>query len=434
MFWDESDAYAKVFRVGLEFDGTIDENRLIAAFRIAIVRHALLCASIDDSPGELRWRLAESIRFQYHLTGNFQTSPFSNPIVITHEPGLRFWFHLTDKRSELVLEFHHASSDAIGARLFIRDWMHAYHEMQHHGKIRRDLSPIESSRLPTRGLFNRPVKSESTRITSPWEKLIHAWHFHFRGPHPISLPANTVQGLDHSSASSQDRCTYHRFCLTLDQTNTFSELARQTGVSINELLVGVLIQAIHQWNYSEVKNSGWRRARILIPTSHRGRTELKLPAANRLGFGFVSISRDQCRSFSSVMNQTANQLRMIQKLQLGLDFVDLFGFASRWAWPTKRLLKLRRCLATAVLTNIGDLTMRFVRAFGTSEEKLQVGDLTLTAVYGVPPIRPMTRAGFGVCRVNGKLHVAGQTVSIDGFAESFFDLLRLCADQGCLPK
>ena len=159
-----------------------------------------------------------------------------------------------------------------------------------------------------------------------------------------------------------------------------------------------------------------------------------MPAANRLGFGFVSISRDQCISFSSVMNQTANQLRMIQKLQLGLDFVDLFGFASRWAWPTKRLLQLNRCMATAVLTNMGDVTMRFVRAWGTSEKHLQVGGLILTAAYGVPPLRQMTRAGFGVCRVNGKLHVAGQTASTDGFAESFFDLLKQCADQGCLPK
>ena len=79
MFWDESDDYGKVFRIGLEFDGTIDENRLIAAFRIAIVRHALLCASIDDSPRELRWQLAESIRFQYHRTGNFSDFSLFEP-------------------------------------------------------------------------------------------------------------------------------------------------------------------------------------------------------------------------------------------------------------------------------------------------------------------------------------------------------------------
>jgi len=414
MFWDESADYPKVFRVGLVFAGEIDDARLEMAFRIAIQRQPLLCASIDDSGNTLQWFIANQVAIPFHRTGDFERSPFIEPIDIRREPGIRFWYQSAFEQSELVLEFHHSACDGIGARVLLRDWLHAYIELHRCGTIENEFMPLDPARLQTRGMYKRVVRTESTRTTSTWEKLVHAYHFHFRGPQPIRLV----------DRNGRDRFEHRRLQLNPQQSEAMVEIARENDCSVNDLMVGLCVEAISRWNSDAAVSRRWQRARILIPTSHRSAGELKLPSANRLGFGFVSLSRDQCESRQRILKETIQQLKMIQQLQLGLDFVDLFGVASQWEWPTRKVLGLHRCMATATLSNMGDLTDRFVRMWGKTGEQLRVGNLVLLGVYGVPPLRPLTRAGIGACKVNGQFCFAAQTESIPGFAESFFELLR----------
>ena len=55
-----------------------------------------------------------------------------------------------------------------------------------------------------------------------------------------------------------------------------------------------------------------------------------------------------------------------------------------------------RCHATAVFTNIGDPTRRFVARFPRDKARLVVGDLILDSITSIGPIRPNTRAVFSI--------------------------------------
>jgi hypothetical protein len=60
------------------------------------------------------------------------------------------------------------------------------------------------------------------------------------------------------------------------------------------------------------------------------------------------------------------------------------------------LMRRPVCFTTAVLTNLGDPTRRFVARLPRSGTGLAVGNLVLEQITGVPPVRPLTKAAFSI--------------------------------------
>lgn len=65
-----------------------------------------------------------------------------------------------------------------------------------------------------------------------------------------------------------------------------------------------------------------------------------------------------------------------------------------------------RCFATAVVANLGDPTRRFFARFPRRAGRLCIGNLTLTQVMGIAPLRPQTRLAINVCTYANELSIA----------------------------
>ena len=70
------------------------------------------------------------------------------------------------------------------------------------------------------------------------------------------------------------------------------------------------------------------------------------------------------------------------------------------------MLRLNRCFASAVLTNVGDPIRRFRVRFPRRDNKAVVGNLLLENIVGVPPLRALTRVGVALTSYAGQLTVS----------------------------
>ena len=167
------------------------------------------------------------------------------------------------------------------------------------------------------------------------------------------------------------------------------------------MAIALLFQTLAQWNRRVGKAAGKQRLRILMPTDLRERADRWLTATNRVSFSFLSRSIDQCGEWPQLLAGVAQETKYIKGIRLGLDFLNILAAAQRVPWLLDTLLLMPRCLATAVLTNLGDTTRRFRSRFPVSDGYPVIGDVKLEQVVGVPPLRPKTHAGFGICFCSG---------------------------------
>ena len=96
---------------------------------------------------------------------------------------------------------------------------------------------------------------------------------------------------------------------------------------------------------------------------------------------------------------------------MGLDFVEIFGLLAKRQRIAEWLIRRPRCLATAVLTNMGDSFGRFRKLFEVVDGRIKVGDFFVESFAGYPPLRPKTLLGIGMSRCAGRLTMG---VIVDG--------------------
>jgi hypothetical protein len=121
-----------------------------------------------------------------------------------------------------------------------------------------------------------------------------------------------------------------------------------------------------------------------------------MPAANVMSFTFVDRHTDDCTDSRALVNSIRRETEIIKHRRLGLYFIGQLALLGGIPGGMKLMLSPRRCFATAVLTNVGDMTHRFALPFPVAEGKLVVGNLTLESIVGMPPLRPLTHLGIGI--------------------------------------
>ncbi len=408
MVWDDRPEYPKTYRVAIQFEGELDESLLVDSFRIAIRRQPLLCAYPREQRNELLWDLPEVAVFPFFESDvGFEQGSFPKEEIAGASPGLRIWYTRGNDRSEIVLDFHHANTDGIGGRNFCRDWFWCYRELYRACKEVPKLPTIDPERLLKRGQFAR-LRNEEVQATSLWQKAYLAWLFHALGPHAMERPS-TQLGSDNARWKKEEAsriCAVNHVRIEFDpmDTSLMVKEVEALNLNLNEWMIGKFVSLIADWNRKH-SSANSHRIRIMVPTSLRGSRENRLPAANRLGFGFVSVAQQRCRNFTSILQETLEQTRAIRKYQLGVDFVEQFSVATRMPWLVKRILSSKSCFATAVLTNLGNNHNRFHSRFGEDAATIRAGNLSFRAIIAAPPIRYGTHLGMGVCMNNDRLTV-----------------------------
>src|SRR4029078_1433160 len=99
-----------------------------------------------------------------------------------------------------------------------------------------------------------------------------------------------------------------------------------------------LFVTLRDWNRRQAGQPG-KRLRITIPVNVRTRDEAKMPAANRIGFGFVTNLLDDQASPQQRLAEVRQEMRRIKEWKLGLYFLGGFGLGRGLPGMMARVLQ-----------------------------------------------------------------------------------------------
>jgi hypothetical protein len=131
-----------------------------------------------------------------------------------------------------------------------------------------------------------------------------------------------------------------------------------------------------------------------------------MPAANRIGYGFVTARLDERDEPATVLEKVREETRRIKDWYLGLYFLGGLAFARRFPKMFARAMHRERSFATAVLSNVGRFAPDKSLA---ATEKWRCGELTMEWIGGAPPLRRLTRAAVIVIEYAGRASLCLRT-------------------------
>jgi len=131
-----------------------------------------------------------------------------------------------------------------------------------------------------------------------------------------------------------------------------------------------------------------------------------MPAVNMMSYTFLTRSPADCQNPAQLLEGVRWETQLIKRWNLGHFFHTGIRLAQKFPQLVRAGMSLDHCFATVVATNLGDMRRRLQIRCPMESGELQVGNLRLEKIVGVPPLRPKTRAGFAFFRYAGKLTVA----------------------------
>lgn len=383
---DDSPASPMVFYVQLDFSGPLHPELLDEALRVAVARHPLLTAKITPAKGnrlcwvplpcdpECIWLSAES-------RPPLQAEEY---LDVRQRPGLRIWCRQLGETTRLTLQFHHAACDGTGAYRFIGDLLIAYGQQLPEVAGQCQFGEVDVSALRTRR--QKMLGQVEPRLDRQiaWAGLKEIWRMLNSRVAPLRCPDRPT------AAATLPGMLVHRF--DAEQQRALRALAMHSGVTVNDLLLWQMFRTIGMWN-GELPRG--RRVRVLVPSDTRDGNDFSMPAANMTAYTFVTAGHDDWKS-PSLLSAIQQQTLQIKNGLLQRDYARAITGAMNHPQLTGWLLRRRRCLATAVLSNAGDPSRRFTGRLPRRRGKIGLGDLTLESITGVPPLRQLTNATVSV--------------------------------------
>jgi hypothetical protein len=113
------------------------------------------------------------------------------------------------------------------------------------------------------------------------------------------------------------------------------------------------------------------------------------------------------------------EMSVVKRLRLGVTMLRIIQLVERITGSLKVLVPPDRCLASCVLSNLG-APLRESPLAG-ADGRIKAGNVELEEIELLPPVRPLTSAGFGAATLGGRLTVSlladGRTLGRDGGEE-----------------
>jgi hypothetical protein len=404
MLADDRPEYPMTFTLTLRLAGTVDREAFEAAADEALARHPLLVALVEGS-SRRRPRWVSSGARRPPLDWGGLAAPLRCPrgeaIDLAREPGLRLWVRQGDGRAEVTGQFHHACCDGIGGLVFFGDVLACYAMRVAEGDDLPALKPSAIERLRARGDLGRGRVPWRRRLARLLGTLSHAARFSYQ--RPTSLAAPPAAPLSSRPEPFSGTC---RRELSEEVSGRLREVARRRGATVNDLLLRDMFLTIAAWNTRWGRGSRRAWLRILMPANLRVVGERAMPAANVVGMSFLSRRAGACDDAGRLLDGIRRETLDVKRTRRGLRFIHVIEWAQRLCGGMPRLLVGDRCVATAVLSNVGDAARWFTATFPRRSGRLMAGNLVLEGVTGAPPIRPKTSAAVMISRCAGETSVS----------------------------
>jgi hypothetical protein len=398
---DDRPSHPMAFVIEMDFVGRVDTGAFQTAMVSALQRHPLLIARMGPAKNKKHcWLKPDGTLPRVDI------ADLDTPITLVDgewidlakEVGLRVWLRLGGDRTMITFQFHHVCCDGIGAYRFIGDLL-AYYGAIVDEHDDSEIPEISLKRLRGRADRCRFMSRDAPRGELIRSSLKHGYQIMGRGCTPLAInPASKVSVPAPFPGLSS-------YTFTLDETNQLRDASKELGLMLNDLLLLELFQTLHHWN-GEVsgreKNGNYR---VMMPVDLRSTDDFETPAANVIGYTFLSRRgselADRAKLATSIREETAG----IKHNRLGERFNDMVAMSDHVPWLKKLALNFPRALCTAVMSNVGDPSRRFLAKFKRKGGCVVCGNLVLERISGFPPLRPKSRATFSIVSYRRELTI-----------------------------
>jgi hypothetical protein len=369
----------------MTFSGVMDRGCLEAAMVEALSRHPMLTARVEESPkGVPMWVSGdrEAPKIDWATDGVPVSHPAGEAIDLRTSGGLRVWVRQQESSCRVIMQVHHACCDGIGALRFAEDLLVCY-SRRAGGDPRAALRPVMPELLRRRG-GTLPPAPGVLPLVRDWGMGAFQWAGLLgRSPQPVASPGGT-------STAFQG---YETATLDAHQAGRLRAAAMAQGVTVNDLMLRDLFQTLRAWNARHDRQPGdWLR--INMPASLRARDDQWMPAANIMGFTFLTRTTAQCAHDRYLLESIRRETEAIKRWQLGFLFLGGLMAARTVRGAIPWMLRRQRSFATAVLSNVGRIFPR--TGLPRRNRRLVCGNLVLEQLTGTAPIRPLTRVAICV--------------------------------------
>lgn len=401
MIHDGRPYYPMMCDVELQLQGAIRRDTFDEALAFAVARAPLFRSVLgEDKKRGLTWQLTDRMPpVDWEDDGVSYMSEYDELIDLRADPGLRIYVRSGEERSTILLHFHHATCDGLGAFVFAEDLLTAYH----------NATPGATHVKPRKWESQRLNKRCTHALDNPglWRGLYDmqcgirgAANFFLERPLPM-----TAGKLSLTKNASRLQNGLITMAVNPDATKALRTWTAAQKVTLNDVLLRDLFVALHSWMNEQGTTVGSRRLRILMPQSLRGRGDAAMPSTNDLGFAFLARKGALIEDRNALLDSLTPELAAIRKDNLsrhfigGLELVDKLGLLP---W----LLKGSSCFSTAVLTNFGNSWRRFQAKLPPGNGGLIAGNLIYDGLVGTPPCRPHTGAAFSVSTTSDQIFLS----------------------------
>jgi hypothetical protein len=433
-FWETRPGFPNQIVAVLDFAGRFDAGQFVDTVARVLPRHPLLRSRIktagqapvafvwadggphpeDGSPTATSERdstedldkqierdgLRDYLRLQPQ-SDDWQPQELGHVPQVQPENGPSFCLTIlfNRTRSRWVMQTHHAVCDGVGGLQFIRELLQVYHWLSSEPEKPFPLRPLLMERLQKRGRLLRGSGSLTNRLTKlpmKWIGLFGASKFLWRRPVRLGGASSAA-----AAAPSEMACVNGR--LTASQTRRLRQTAKEFGVTVNSLLLSYWLTALHRFRSQDAGSMATDRDcyRLMIPTNERSGGDVALSACNQVSMVYVDRWPSEMEHIDGLAAGIDFEMSVIRRWGLSGTFLlalNLFGwFPGLTRWYARR----PKCWATSYVTNLGAIWENL--RVGRSGDYAQVGELTLTEIRLLPPLRPALPAALAVHFYAGQL-------------------------------
>ena len=417
MLVDARVGYPMMCDLELHFQGSIDRAAFDSGLAFAMARNPLFRSLvIDHGPKQLAWQLTDRLPLvDWAPAGTPRGARYDKTIDLRVDIGLRVWVRHDIDRSTVLFHFHHACADGMGGFAFIEDFLVGY-AAAFPQSAPVEARPLEPQRLNHRQDFGIDQRSFWRTVGDSLLGVREFVKFFAEAPRPLPTMTPHVEG--HTVARSAGFLSQP---LSEEVTSGLRCAAGNAGATLNDLLLRDLLIAMRDWSRAAGDDPGQRRLRILVPQNLRQREDRGMPAANVMGFAFITRRANMCDHGDQLLTSIRDETELLRRYRLSLFFLGGIAAAQStgmFPWMMRRTF----CFSTSVLTNLGDPTRRFVARLPRSGAGLVVGNLVFEQITGGPPVRPLTKAAFSIFNSARNLSIS---LKCDPHCYSSLDTQRL---------